>query len=151
MLLQLTENISATTPWRSRKISAPPPPPHVVGFWRSRKIPATTPPPTEYGRLQTICVRHSGKTRFDPPNGCWPVRLYELISHVMPFWYSDFHSSGRLQRIETVSNVSGDDGAFVNQAFDARQAYILNERIDPLIMGIECWSVNNIGNKTMLD
>ena len=25
------------------------------------------PPPTESGRLQTICVRHSGKTPFDPP------------------------------------------------------------------------------------
>ena len=24
---------------------------------------------------QTSCVRHLDKTRFDPPNGCWPVRL----------------------------------------------------------------------------
>ena len=24
---------------------------------------------------QTSCFRHSGKTRFDPPNGCSPVRL----------------------------------------------------------------------------
>ena len=28
---------------------------------------------------QTICVRHSGKTRFDPPNGFWPVRLCMAI------------------------------------------------------------------------
>ena len=24
---------------------------------------------------QTVCVRNSGKTRFDPLNGCWPIRL----------------------------------------------------------------------------
>ena len=27
---------------------------------------------------QTSCVRHSDKTRFDPPNGCWPVRLNDV-------------------------------------------------------------------------
>ena len=37
--------------------------------------------------------------------------------------------------METVINVSGDDRAFMNQAFDAIKAYILNERIDPLITG----------------
>ena len=47
------------------------------------------PPPTESGRLQTICVRHSGKTRFDPPNGCWPVRR---CSHSHSYIHSHSHT-----------------------------------------------------------
>ena len=29
---------------------------------------------------QTSCFRHSGKTRFDPPNGCSPVRLWGQLT-----------------------------------------------------------------------
>ena len=32
---------------------------------------------------QTSCVRHSGKTRFDPPKGCWPVRLWLQVDDDM--------------------------------------------------------------------
>ena len=48
----------------------------------------------------------------------------ELTAHVMPILYPDFYSTGRLQRMETVSNVSEVDRVFVNQAFDTRHAYI---------------------------
>ena len=33
---------------------------------------------------QTICIRHSGKFRFDSPNGCWPMTQgdsYSITSH----------------------------------------------------------------------
>ena len=30
---------------------------------------------------QTSCFRHSGKTRFDPPNGCSPVRLCVRVQY----------------------------------------------------------------------
>ena len=59
-----------------------PPPPHRM--WSASGDHGKfllLPPPTESGRLQTICVRHSGKTRFDPPNGCWPVRLWAVTLH----------------------------------------------------------------------
>ena len=58
IILELTETNSATTS-----------PPHRI--WSGSGDHGTflplPPPPIESGRLQTICVRHSGKTRFDPP------------------------------------------------------------------------------------
>ena len=45
--------------------AATPPPPNVVGLEITDNF-CYYPPPTESGRLETICVRHSGITRFAP-------------------------------------------------------------------------------------
>ena len=34
--------------------------------------------------MKTICVHHSHKTRFDPPNGCWPMCL-RCSSHKLSY------------------------------------------------------------------
>ena len=52
--------------------------------------------------MKTICVRHSGKTRFDPPpNGCWPVRLW--------WWCGKCNNGMEGSRVEgRIINISDD-------------------------------------------
>ena len=49
------------------------------------------PPPSPHRIWSAANNCHSGKTRFDPPNGCWPVRLdatihQEHVPQINPDW-----------------------------------------------------------------
>ena len=51
--------------------------------------------------MKTICVRHSGKTRFDPQNGCWPVRLW-LANNVSLTQIQNYSSKRHIRQLRII-------------------------------------------------
>ena len=52
---------------------------------------------------QTSCVRHSGKTWFDPPNGCWPMASTPM-NVICAVGYNQCHMCSRIQSTSYVQS-----------------------------------------------